>query len=218
MVTDRARCDGQDRLVEMVRSAAAAGVHLVQVRERDLEAKALFELVLRCVSAVEATHTRVLVNDRLDVALAAGAHGVHLPSHGVPAQRIRRIAPPGFLIGRSVHGVEEAKTVVRDGGLDFLVFGTVFTSGSKPGARPAGIDALRAVAATVPVPVLAIGGITAERIGTVISAGAAGIAAIGLFADAANEGPQRLQSLVAEASPRLTHPDAFPNMNLNGDG
>jgi thiamine-phosphate diphosphorylase len=209
MVTDRARSDGEDRLVQVVGFAAAAGVHLVQVRERDLEAKVLLDLVRRCLSAVERTHTRVLVNDRVDVALAAGAHGVHLPSRGVPAQRIRRMAPPGFLIGRSVHGIEEATAVVRAGGLDFLVFGTVFPSGSKPGVRPAGVEGLREVAATVPIPVLGIGGITAERIETVISAGAAGIAAIGLFADASQDGPDGLHRLVTQAL-RVDTPRAVP--------
>ena len=210
LVTDRARCDGEDRLVEIVGHAARAGVHLVQVRERDLDARPLYELVRRCVATVKGTHTRVLVNDRFDVAIAAGAHGVHLPSVGVPAWRLRRIAPPGFLIGRSVHAVEEATTVVREGGVDFLVFGTVFSSASKPGVMPVGVEALRAVAASVPVPVLAIGGITSERIRSIASAGAAGFAAIGLLGETAAAGVERVQTVVARARQAFDTPPGVP--------
>ncbi len=99
-----------------------------------------------------------------------------------------------------MHALDEAKAVARDDAVDYLVFGTVFASRSKPGAMPAGLDALRAVAASVPVPVLAIGGITAERIRLVASSGAAGIAAIGLFAGTAKDGAESLQTLVAQAS------------------
>jgi thiamine-phosphate diphosphorylase len=210
LVTDRARCDGEDRLVEIVRHAARAGVQLVQVRERDLDAKPLCELVRRCVAAVEGTRTRILVNDRFDVAIAAGAHGLHLPSHGVPARRMRRIAPPGFLIGRSVHALHEATTVVSEGGVDYLLFGTVFSSASKPGVTPAGVEALHAVSAAVPVPVLGIGGITVDRIRSVASAGAAGFAAIGLFADAAAQGLERVQTVVAHARMAFDTPPGVP--------
>ncbi len=202
MVTDRSRFGGgaeaEDRLVEAVEVAARAGVHLVQVRERDLEARALLRLVARCVDAVRGTAARVLVNDRADVALAAGAHGVHLPGHGVPARRLRANLPPHLLIGRSVHDAAEAVGAAEDGGVDYLVFGAVFETASKPGARPAGIDALREAAAAVPVPVLAIGGITAGRWADVAAAGAAGIAAIGLFAGA--QPRESLQSLVRNGS------------------
>ena len=210
LVTERARCDGEDRLVEIVAHAARAGVHLVQVRERDLEAKPLYELVRRCVAAVKDTRTRILVNDRCDIALAAGAHGVHLPSHGVPAHRLRGIAPRGFLIGRSVHALGEAQAVVRDGGVDFLLFGTVFGSTSKPGVTPAGVGALRAVAASVPIPVLAIGGITLDRIRSIASTGAAGLAAIGLFADAASHGVEGVQTVVAHAQLAFDTPPGVP--------
>jgi thiamine-phosphate pyrophosphorylase len=210
LVTDRARCGGEDHLVAIVRQAAAAGVQLVQVRERDLEARVLCRLVGRCVAAVSGTRTRVLVNDRADVALAAGAHGVHLPSFGVPAPRLRAMTPPGFLIGRSVHGLEEAQAAEREGGLDFLVFGTVFASSSKPGVSPAGLETLRTVAAAVPLPVLAIGGVTPGRMGMVRSAGAAGFAAIALFADAVSSGPDALHILVAHAARAFDTPGTVP--------
>ena len=202
MVTDRTRFGGgaaaDDRLVEAVGDAARAGVHLVQLRERDLEGGALLRLAVRCLDAVRGTAARVLVNDRADVAVAAGAHGVHLPGHGLPARRLRPHLPPRFLIGRSVHDAAEAVRAAADGGLDYLVFGTVFETASKPGARIAGVEELRTAAASVPLPVLAIGGVTADRWPEVAAAGAAGVAGIGLFAAA--QPRESLQTLVRKAS------------------
>jgi thiamine-phosphate pyrophosphorylase len=154
----------------------------VQVRERDLDGGPLARLVARCVEAVSGTRTRVLVNDRLDVALAAGAHGVHLRGDSIPASRARAIAPSGFLIGKSVHSVAEVSAVMADGGADYLVFGTVFPSASKPGQAPAGAAALAGIVAATSLPVLAVGGVTRETARRVAQAGAAGLAAIGLFA------------------------------------
>ncbi len=203
LVTDRQRlaastADAEDRLVECVGAAARAGIDLIQVRERDLEGGALTRLVRRCVEAVRGTRARVLVNDRIDVALAAGAHGVHLPGHGVPAARVRPIVPRGFLIGRSVHHASEAARVVEEGGLDYLVFGMVFATSSKAGVAPAGVEGLAAAAAAVPLPVLAIGGITASRAAEIARCGAAGVAAIAMFADGCTHGIDRLNALVAQ--------------------
>jgi thiamine-phosphate pyrophosphorylase len=200
MVTDRHRLalrPGDEPVVRCVAAVARAGVHLIQVRERDLEGGALTRLVAACVAAVAGTRARVLVNDRLDVALAAGAHGVHLPGHGVPATRLRSLVPPGFLIGRSVHHATEAVRVAAEGGLDYLVFGTVFATASKAGVRPAGLEALAATVAAVPLPVLAIGGMAPDHARRVAAAGAAGVAAIGTFADACTRGGDP-RSLVAQ--------------------
>lgn len=175
--SDSSRTD----LVNRVGAAARAGVHLIQVRQPGVEGRPLVELAAAVVAAVRGTRTRVLVNDRLDVALAAGVHGVHLRGESMPAARVRAAAPPGFLIGRSVHAAEEARTVSADGALDYLIYGTVFATGSKPGVAAAGTAELAAVCAAAPVPVLAIGGITVERLGEVAAAGADGFAAIGLF-------------------------------------
>jgi thiamine-phosphate diphosphorylase len=160
-------------------------VHLVQVRERDLEGRALTDLVARCVAAVRGTRTRVVVNERFDVALAAGAHGVHLRAGSMAAARVRAAAPPGFLIGRSVHAPEEAAGADSAGGLDYLIFGTVFASASKPGRAPAGLAALAAAVSAARVPVLAVGGVTPDKLREVAATGAAGFAAIGMFAAAA---------------------------------
>jgi thiamine-phosphate pyrophosphorylase len=187
LITDRRRLSPEsspeesfDRLVELLSAAARAGVDLIQLREPDLEAGPLEALAERCVSA--AGRTPVLINDRLDVAQAARAAGVHLRSDSVDAAVARAAAGPGFLIGRSVHGVEEARNTTRAGALDYLVFGSVFDTASKPPGHPAaGVAALAEICAAVHIPVLAVGGITVDRAAAVARSGAAGLAAIGLF-------------------------------------
>jgi thiamine-phosphate pyrophosphorylase len=175
-------------LVAQVRYAVEAGIDLVQVRERDLEGGALAALVTSLLAVTRGTRTRLIVNDRLDIALACAADGVHLRSDSVPVRAARRLAPSGFLIGRSVHAADEA--VDAGAGADFLIAGTVFSSASKaPGARLLGIEGLRSIVKAVGVPVLAIGGMSGERIAEAASAGAAGIAAIGLFSGAHGDAP-----------------------------
>ena len=183
LVTDRHRLGPawETALVEHVREAAREGVHLVQIRERDLDGGPLARLVSSCVEAVRGTRTRVLVNDRLDVALAAGAHGVHLRADSFGARRARACAPPPFLIGRSVHSLAETMAATEEGATDYLVFGTVFETSSKPGLAVAGVAGLAAVAGATRLPVLAIGGVTAARIGEVMAAGASGVAGIRMF-------------------------------------
>ena len=185
LVTDLRRLAGEEQLVRLVAGAAAAGVTLVQIRERSLDDRRLCALTRRIIDGVRGTDARVVVNDRCDVALAAGAAGVHLRADSYPATRVRKAIPAGFIIGRSIHSRDEAVDAAAS--VDYLVMGTIFESTSK-GADvvPAGTDALAAVCRAVEVPVLAIGGVTADKVGNVAAAGAAGIAAIGLFSDAIN--------------------------------
>lgn len=184
LITNRLRLPDAscDALVSNVRAAAAAGVQLIQLRERDLDGRALFDLAEQVLGAVRGTSARVLINDRLDVALAARAHGVHLRGSSFPPSRVRTIAPPGFLIGRSVHSAEEAVAMAGEGA-DFLVFGHVFDTASKSGTPGVGLAALQQVTRATPLPVLALGGVTCERVPQLMAAGAAGFAAISLFAD-----------------------------------
>jgi thiamine-phosphate diphosphorylase len=195
LITDRHRLGATWRgsLPSLVGAAARAGVQMIQVRERDLEGGALTALVRHCLDAVKGTAARVLVNDRVDVALAANAHGVHLRGNSVPAYAVRAMANRSLLIGRSVHSSKEAIQVTADGHLDYLLFGPVFETASKPGRSPAGLMALGDVAATVTVPVIAVGGISPERLPLTIRNGAVGAAAIGLFASAS---VAELQSVV----------------------
>lgn len=197
MITDRLRRgDGAGGIVSRVAAAARAGVHLVQIRERDLDGRLLLEVVEACVDAVRQTPARIVVNERADVARAAGAHGVHLRGDSVPASRVRALAGPRLLIGRSIHSVAEAVHATGDGGADYLLFGPVFATASKPGAAPAGPDMLAAVVRSTPIPVLAVGGVTVETAPDIARAGAAGVAAIGLFGACGDE--RQVQDTVRE--------------------
>lgn len=174
-------------LLERLHAAAGAGATMIQVRERLLDDRSLAEFVRSLVTLTRAMGCQVLVNDRPDIAIAAEAAGVHLKANSMAAVDVRRIAPAGFLVGRSVHSEEEAIAAEEAGGCDYLFFGTVFPTASKPDDHPiAGVDALRRVCAAVSLPVVAIGGVTAGRAGGVAAAGAAGAAAISLFSEAAN--------------------------------
>jgi thiamine-phosphate diphosphorylase len=180
-VTDRRRAPdpSRDYLLQRIHTAACAGVDFIQIRERDLPDRDLRALVSDALGAVRGTSTRVLVNDRVDIALVSHAAGVHLRGDSADPTRVRAIVPPGFVIGRSVHEPAEAASA-RD--CDFLLFGTVFPSAGKPrDHRIAGVEALRAACARSRVPVLAIGGVDESNAGAVAAAGAAGIAAVGIF-------------------------------------
>lgn len=177
--------DERRRLLERLAAAAFAGAGMIQIRERQFDDRALLQFAQEVIEAVRPAGTRVLLNDRSDIALASGADGVHLKSDGAAAHDVRRIVPAGFLVGRSVHNDEEAVAVEAAGGCDYLFFGTVFRSASKPDDHPlAGLDGLHRACSAVALPVLAIGGISVARVAGIRTAGAAGIAAIGLFADA----------------------------------
>ena len=182
-VTDRRRFHlATGDLVERAASAARAGVDVIQVRERDLADAALLALVRAIVKATAGTAARVVVNDRADIAVLAGAAGVHLRGDSPAASRVRPMTPPAFLIGRSVHSLAEIDAAVADGGCDYLMFGTVFPSAGKPDGHPvAGLAALGAACARSPLPVIAIGGVDEAGAVLVGDAGAAGFAAVGLF-------------------------------------
>jgi thiamine-phosphate diphosphorylase len=172
-------------LVERLSAAAAAGASMIQVRERQLSDRALVQFVREVLDGTRQTACRLVVNDRPDIAIAAGAAGVHLKEHSISALDVRRIAPAGFLVGRSVHSEEAAVAAEAEGACDYLVYGTVFPSASKPDDHPvAGVDALRRICARVSLPVLAIGGVNLARARAVARSGAAGAAAISLFAEA----------------------------------
>lgn len=172
-ITDRRSCLD---IIESIRRAASTGVDLIQIREKDLTARELLDLTARAVRTVASWPTKVLVNGRIDVALAAGAHGVHLPGRSILPVECRRIVPQGFLIGVSCHSLSELAEVA---GADFAVYGPVFDSPGK--GRAIGIEALREAARTSDIPIYALGGITPENAASCIEAGAVGIAAIGMF-------------------------------------
>ena len=174
----------QDILV-LVRAAVDAGLQLIQLREKDLTARHLFELTARAAEITRGTSTRLLVNDRADIATTAGAQGVHLTTRSLEPHIVRQAFGADFLIGASTHSLSEAMAA-RDGGADFAVFGPVFETDSKTKYGPAvGIEALARVTRELsPFPILALGGISKANAADCLRAGAQGIAAIRLFSDA----------------------------------
>jgi len=187
LVTDRRRLAGamgvgeaasQQVLVEQVSAAAAAGVDLIQIREPDLQADELLSLVRVCVRAIAPFATRLLVNDRLDVALVAGAAGVHLKESSMPPQAVRRLAPNGFLIGASVHSLDR---LAARKGADFFLAGTMRPTASKPGVDYLNEDGLRGMVQATAEPVLGIGGLDVADMPMLAAAGASGMAAVGAF-------------------------------------
>lgn len=187
LVTDRRRlaasvgrpeADAIPLLLSQLEGAVRGGVDLVQIRERDLEAGALARLVHGALRVAAGSPTGIVVNDRVDVAIAAGAHGVHLREASVTTALVRRVWP-ALTIGRSVHSTE---SLARADGADYLIAGTVFASDSKAGSDSLGVEGLaRIVRLAGTTPVLAIGGVTIAHLPLVVRSGARGIAAIGAF-------------------------------------
>jgi thiamine-phosphate diphosphorylase len=200
-VTDRTRLPDPSTsgLIDHIRAVVLAGVGLVQIRERDMADRDLTDVVRAAVEIAGGRGVPVLVNDRVDVALAAGAAGVHLKENSIPADRIRGMVPAGFVIGRSVHSAADAEAVAVAGGCDYLLFGTMYSSASKPGQAAAGAPALAEVCRRVTIPVLAIGGIDESRTAAIAAAGAAGVAAIGAFVTPSQAAlDERLRAMVEE--------------------
>ncbi len=168
-------------LMACIHRAIECGVDFVQIREKDLDDRTIFGLTRGALAHANLTQCRVLVNGRADIALAAGAHGVHLPSKGLQIDDIRKWVPDDFLIGVSVHTLSEIRSACAQGA-DYLLVGHIFPTESKAGfGAPLGLRRLRNACAASNVPVLGLGGITPERRDSVLKAGAAGIAGIGLF-------------------------------------
>ena len=169
-------------IVHLVRTAVFLQIPLFQIREKNLPARKLYELVSRAVEITRGSATRLLVNDRFDVALATGADGVHLTSVSLPTRVVREVCGPEFVIGVSTHSLDEARAA-RDNGADFCVFGPVFETESKRSfGPPQGLERLKEVVAGVPgFPVLAIGGVSLDNAESCIAVGASGFAGISWF-------------------------------------
>ncbi|MGH7814147.1 MAG: thiamine phosphate synthase [Candidatus Binataceae bacterium] len=206
LITDRHAVKRGDLIAACEAALAAgrdfspAGAVALQLREKDLSARALYELALKLRGVCTRYGTPMLVNGRADVALAADADGVHLPSDSIGASDARKLLGPDKLIGVSAHSPAELSRAAR-GGADFAVYGPVFDPISKPPAGLAcGLDGLAAACEGARIPVFAIGGITPERASATLDAGAAGVAAIGAIL-AADSPAEAIRAMLAALSP-----------------
>lgn len=192
-LTTTANSKDFQHILQLIAAAAAAKIDLVQVREKALTTKVLYELVTRAAEFTRSSATKLLVNDRADVASSAGADGVHLTTQSLPALVVRQSFGADFLISVSAHSLDEARAA-RDARADFVVLGPVFQTPSKEQyGSPVGLEQLKEICAELkPFPVLAIGGVTEDNFAACLRTGAQGIAAIRMFDD-----PKRLRTVVA---------------------
>ncbi|ADU51955.1 thiamine-phosphate diphosphorylase [Thermaerobacter marianensis DSM 12885] len=204
LITDRGTAPD---LVGAVASALSGGVHWVQLRDKSPAARDLLELARRIQPLCQDHRAGLLINDRLDVALAAGCHGVHLAKKSLPVKEARRLVPANLLVGVSVHSVEEAVAAAADGA-DYVTFGSVFPTRSHPGRPAAGVDLLAQVVHAVNIPVLAIGGITPDNVDAVLATGVAGVAVISSILAEAD--PARAAARLRETMERSQHRPRFP--------
>ena len=166
----------KDHLLDNLRRAAEVGIELVQIREKELPAKQLFEFSVEAAAIVRGSGTRILLNERFDIAVAAGLDGVHLTSTSIPVERVRANVPDGFLIGVSSHREPEIEAA-RNSGAGFALLGPVFATPGK--GEPIGLNELASICRSVaPFPVIGVGGIDVSNYQTVIDSGASGYAAI----------------------------------------
>jgi len=185
LISDRTHTGGRP-LVSALLAAAQAGIRAVQIREKDLSPRELFALANETRLALAPLGTRVLLNDRADIACAARLAGVQLPSAGLSPASARCCLPTGALVGASTHTLVEAR-YAEAFGADFLTFGPVFATPSKAAyGEPRGLEELRAVCAAVKIPVFALGGVTPARVPACLAAGAHGVAAISALLDVPN--------------------------------
>ncbi len=175
------------KTLEIIESAVRARIALIQIREKNIDARSAFELTSRSITLAKGTHTKIFVNERFDIALGAGADGVHLTSSSIPTGRVRASVPGDFLIGVSTHSIQKAKTA-RDQGADFATFSPIYSTDTKAKyGEPQGIDRLRELTEILkPFPIVALGGINANNYQDTLEAGAFGFAGISFFNDPTN--------------------------------
>ena len=198
---------GAEDLIRAVAMALDGGVDWVQLRDKSASAATLFALATQLLTAVRQHGAHLSINDRLDVALAAQADGVHLAAQSLPIAEAIHLANGRLLVGRSVHSLEEA-TAAQAHGADYVTFGHVFPTTTHPGLPPRGLSQLQAIVDAVDLPVLAIGGITADNLAAVLATGCAGVAVISAILSDAD--PSRAAARLRRALDASTYPPRVP--------
>ncbi len=205
-----------DDLIRVVSLALDGGVNWVQLRNKSASAAAMYAEAAQFLREIRRHGAALAINDRLDVALALDADGVHLAGQSLPIEPAVRLAAGRLLVGRSVHGLAEARSAVA-AGADYLTFGHVFPTTSHPGLPPRGLTELAEIVQAVDVPVLAIGGISADNLASVLETGCAGIAVISaILADPQPErAAARLRAALDASHDQPRH--RFPNSAARRD-
>jgi len=183
-ILDRSASAGRD-LPGLLDAVLGGGGRLVQLREKTLPLAELLPLAQRLARRCREVGALFIVNDRADLALAAGADGLHVGQDDLPARRAREVLRPGMILGVSTHDPEQARRAVADGA-DYIAVGSIYPTSSKAGFQLVGPDLIRRVRPEVPVPLVGIGGITAENAGAVLDAGADAVAVISALCAAAD--------------------------------
>ncbi|MBE9504085.1 MAG: thiamine phosphate synthase [Proteobacteria bacterium] len=197
LITDRHQTGGRE-LLQVIGEALEGGVRLIQLREKDLSVRALYNLALQVRELTSSYDAKLLINDRLDVAMAVKADGVHLPSHSFTPGEARNLLGTGKLIGVSAHSAEDAARAEEEGA-DFITFSPIYDTPSKAAyGKPQGIERLKTVCNRVDLPIFALGGIKVGNISDVMSAGANGAAIISalMAADDVKKSAKKLMTCV----------------------
>ncbi|OGL05198.1 MAG: thiamine-phosphate diphosphorylase [Candidatus Rokubacteria bacterium RIFCSPLOWO2_02_FULL_71_18] len=184
VILDRAAAHGRD-LEGILDAVLAGGCRLIQLREKEWPSGRLLPLAERLVARCRQAGVTIIVNDRVDLALAAGADGVHLGQDDLPPRAARPLLRPGMILGRSTHSLAEARQA-RDDGADYIAVGSMFATATKPDFRLVGPELVRRIRPETTLPLIGIGGITPENAGEVIRAGADGVAVISAVCGAAD--------------------------------
>ncbi|MBI5097733.1 MAG: thiamine phosphate synthase [Nitrospirae bacterium] len=178
LITDRKLIADRYSLIAAVKEALKGGVKAIQLREKDLGTRELLKLTYKMRELTARYDARLFINDRFDIALAAGADGVHLTQNSIPADAVRHVVKKKLLIGVSTHSLKEAKEAER-AGADFITLGPIYRTPSKlKYGKPLGLDTLKEVSRKIKIPVFAIGGIQSDKVEEVKKAGAFGVAMI----------------------------------------
>ena len=185
LVTDRQQTNGRP-LVDVIEAALKGGVRAVQLREKDLNTKELYELAFELRKLTRQYQARLFINDRADIALAVDADGVHLGNSSLPIYRVRAMVGPRKYIGVSCHNQLNVITA-QEKGADFVTFGPIYFTPSKTiFGNPVGLDLLETVASTSKIPIFALGGVKSNKVADVLTRGANGVALVSAIISAAD--------------------------------
>jgi thiamine-phosphate pyrophosphorylase len=202
-ILDRS-ASGARRLPDLLDAVLEGGGRLVQLREKSMSLAELLPLARHLAGRCRQAGALFIVNDRADLALAVGADGLHVGQDDLPAARARALLRPGMLLGVSTHDADQARRAVADGA-DYVAVGSIFPTTTKAGFQLVGPDLIRRIRPEVPVPLVGIGGITADNAGAVLSAGADGVAVISALC-AAPDPEEATRRFLARIAPEATGP------------